>query len=176
MIYCMCDLIEQISKVYNNCFDELSIASAEVEQKEVNSIVNRSCCGKQYDYVYLAFGVMLPKRVKSIMYKNNVFVYIGKNYRSNKTSKLSSPSLATGAVLGVEARIEILDYNEGVCRKELERVLAMHQSTLYHHLSLLIESGAVRFVTSSSKNHLFYINNSFFDKLIEALQKYTTKQ
>ena len=172
----MCDLIEQISKVYNNCFDELSIASAEVEQKEVNSIVNRSCCGKQYDYVYLAFGVMLPKRVKSIMYKNNVFVYIGKNYRSNKTSKLSSPSLATGAVLGVEARIEILDYNEGVCRKELERVLAMHQSTLYHHLSLLIESGAVRFVTSSSKNHLFYINNSFFDKLIEALQKYTTKQ
>ncbi len=91
--------------------------------------------------------------------------------------KTAYPLEVMCSALGETSRIQImrflLERGEIIC-KDLEKAFDFSGSTAYHHLSILLKSGALK-VRNEGKTIYYSVNRKHFDMLIEQLKEFSNE-
>jgi len=126
----------------------------------------------------LSFTLLNPFHISLVLTDDGGTVLLGVDYligieeAKNRKSVLRMDDF--GAALSEASRLKMLDLmlerGEITC-KDLEREFNFSGSTAYHHLTILLKSGAVK-SRNEGKTILYSVNSRYFELFLSELEKY----
>lgn len=171
-------LAKYYEKNYTKILDAYNSITLDNLQQQIHSYGQTGFRADCFDTLYLSFCLLNKNCVSYYLFLESAVMLWGYDYASSlerlQKKKVNVKLNELGMALCEENRIKILEYilekGAATC-KEMERQFSFSGSTAYHHLTTMTKYGVLK-TYSEGKTVYYSINQKYFKKAIEVLQRF----
>ena len=159
-----------------------SEASFDKIRDQVRLLYDLDYIEKGEQELYVSYCLLNKYCVAFIPSNDSTTYLLGTEYKLALEFLKNDPSTPNiqkfGQAIGDENRMKILHLlleREEITRKDLERTFSFSGTTAYHHITLMTNAGVIK-TRNEGKTIVYSLNREYFDNIIDALKRYSTKE